>query len=523
MHSPISPTEGKYIALTSFGQVRATKWLHGSPSWREHQIQMQSVQIMASKDRALPMTPGARSPRHVQAHANRLPPVPEYVPRVKSSAKKTKTTGEGVVVARVPLSPMRRLINWINRTVDAIVSGLLEQELEVQLVVLFFVVSGGVSVYEFLVALFEREEDRYDYGYASGHAPPAPPDFPGWQVTLKDAGMAWSLAHPIMYLLINFGSATVIGVIYLFWEDIKRWKRMRGLRKRGYGQLEEVKGGWQKLRDRILNAGKMSRIVKGWRKAITLTDYQSPRTQARGLVHPDGLPNPPLETAADMKRERLLEATIVEELEIKLKVHTAAESPDSAVLEESLLWHTRRKALLDGAHRNMVIAGAGDTGGGGDSGGGGGGGDGGGGGGSGGLASLMIVLKNSFTGFVAVFMFFADMASDVAVIVLLWKTGNFAWAISAVFFLVAQFVVMQFRVLPYMRNTFGVKSCLTKSFTYLGFPLGLLILDFLMLLEPFGLLAVLPLPAWLKQFVPACEHWAPGTGHWPWDTRALDT
>ena len=118
---------------------------------------------------------------------------------------------------------------------------------------------------------------------------------------------------------------------------------------------------------------------------------------------------------------------------------------------------------------------------------------------------MMIVLKNSFTGFVAVFMFFADMASDVAVIVLLWKTGNFAWAISAVFFLVAQFVVMQFRVLPYMRNTFGVKSCLTKSFTYLGFPLGLLILDFLMLLEPFGLLAVLPLPAWLKQFVPACE------------------
>jgi hypothetical protein len=66
-------------------------------------------------------------------------------------------------------------------------------------------------------------------------------------------------------------------------------------------------------------------------------------------------------------------------------------------------------------------------------------------------------------------------------------------------------VVVYQRVLPYMRNTFGARSCLTLTFTYLGFPLGLLILDFLMLLEPFGLLAVLPLPAWLKQFVPACE------------------
>jgi hypothetical protein len=89
--------------------------------------------------------------------------------------------------------------------------------------------------------------------------------------------------------------------------------------------------------------------------------------------------------------------------------------------------------------------------------------------------------------------------------VLLWDTGNWLWCAAAAFFLVAQYMVVYTRVLPYMRNTFGASSCLTCSFTYLGFPLGLLILDFLMLLEPFGLLAVLPLPAWLKQFVPACE------------------
>ena len=33
--------------------------------------------------------------------------------------------------------------------------------------------------------------------------------------------------------------------------------------------------------------------------------------------------------------------------------------------------------------------------------------------------------------------------------------------------------------------------------------MGLLFLDCLMFLEPFGLLTVLPFPAWLKQFIPA--------------------
>jgi hypothetical protein len=61
------------------------------------------------------------------------------------------------------------------------------------------------------------------------------------------------------------------------------------------------------------------------------------------------------------------------------------------------------------------------------------------------------------------------------------------------------------RCLPYLRSTFGADSCLTRTFTYIGLPIGLLILDILMLLEPFGLLTVLPLPIWLKQFIPACE------------------
>ena len=121
-------------------------------------------------------------------------------------------------------------------------------------------------------------------------------------------------------------------------------------------------------------------------------------------------------------------------------------------------------------------------------------------------SGIMTVLKNSATGFISVFMFFADVASDLAVIALLYNTANFIWAAMATSALVAQYVVMYLRCLPYMRATFGAASCLTVSFIWFGFPIGILILDFLMLLEPFGLLSVLPLPAWLKQFIPACKH-----------------
>ena len=87
---------------------------------------------------------------------------------------------------------------------------------------------------------------------------------------------------------------------------------------------------------------------------------------------------------------------------------------------------------------------------------------------------------------------------------LLVKTGNYIAAALSIFLLAAQFAVVQARVLPYLRSTFGSSSPLYLTFLVFGFPLGLLVLDGLMFLEPFGLLAVLPFPTWLKQFVPAC-------------------
>ena len=124
---------------------------------------------------------------------------------------------------------------------------------------------------------------------------------------------------------------------------------------------------------------------------------------------------------------------------------------------------------------------------------------------------LVKILKSSyikgalrtFGGTMAIMIYFADLISDVQVLTLLYSTGNYAWSYVSASLLIAQFLVVYLRVLPYLSTTFGSDSALYITFLWLGFPTGLLLLDFLMFLEPFGLLTILPFPDWLRQFVPA--------------------
>lgn len=104
---------------------------------------------------------------------------------------------------------------------------------------------------------------------------------------------------------------------------------------------------------------------------------------------------------------------------------------------------------------------------------------------------------------VSVGVYFADLISDVQVTMLLLNTGNYVWGTMSVLLLTTQFLVVYLRVLPYMHSTFGGTSSLYITFLLLGFPSGLLMLDVLMFFEPFGLLALLPFPEWVRQFVPA--------------------
>lgn len=119
-------------------------------------------------------------------------------------------------------------------------------------------------------------------------------------------------------------------------------------------------------------------------------------------------------------------------------------------------------------------------------------------------SAFMQIIARSANGIFSVGIYFADLISDVQVSVLLLNTRNYTWAGIGIFLLAFQFFIVHLRVLPYLRSTFGSSSPHYISFLFLGFPIGLLMLDALMFLEPFALLAILPFPDWLRQFVPAC-------------------
>ena len=499
-----------------------TRDAHSTPSWRQYHIQVHAYKMLLATDRAMPMAPTARSPRHLHEHTERfVPPTKPKAPVVVKVRKEVDTPLLRKEVKRGPCDLLIGFFTGIGNAIMAVVNGFLEQDLEVQIIAVFLMISAGGSAYT------QYQSVMAVSGYAPGMAPPAPPIAPDVMTVMSDSAMDYATTQPIPFLLIDFGGATIIGIIVLFWEDIKAWNRNRiflaekaakeaeqkALEKKGY---EKLGAGKKTLKEKLKAASRLANLVKGWKQEANVL---SARTRAREMVDPDNDSGPPadLYSESDLRKELLREGDRVEELQIKLKVHTAAGATTIEALEKRLTLHKERQGLLKEAITNLFgeEKEAADE------------------GGEAkvgeppsepslmdklGVGTIMTILKNSATGFISVFMFFADVASDIAVIVLLWDTGNKSMAISAAFFLVAQFFVMYFRVLPYMNNTFGGNSFITITFTIIGFPVGLIVLDFLMLLEPFGLLPVLPLPAWLKQFVPACERarCAPG----PARTRA---
>ena len=81
------------------------------------------------------------------------------------------------------------------------------------------------------------------------------------------------------------------------------------------------------------------------------------------------------------------------------------------------------------------------------------------------------IMNNTANGFVTVSVYFADIISDVQVLVLLYDSGNMAWAVLSLFFLVAQFVAIYVRVLPYLWTTFVQTVTFISGISTLAAPL----------------------------------------------------
>ena len=100
---------------------------------------------------------------------------------------------------------------------------------------------------------------------------------------------------------------------------------------------------------------------------------------------------------------------------------------------------------------------------------------------------LMTRAKVIALGALTVGLYFADILSDLGVMLLLYKTGNPIWATESASLLVLQYAIVASRVIAYLRATRGELSWLQVIATV---P-GVLVMDLLMLLEPFGLLGFL--------------------------------
>ena len=289
-----------------------------------------------------------------------------------------------------------------------------------------------------------------------------------------DAMFAWAEQHPLYYLSLNFGIAFAVGTFFLFLKDMTDWWTARQQAARQDAQRRTQSSGYQRLPD-----------------------------IEEGIKLNDGGKNSPEELAKELSRV----TDQAEELEIKVRVYKKSTSDQAAEVRARLkVLQTRRdelRSILHGTSSSSEVDGkAGEKKSGSSS--------------SNSSSSsqqplvtrilgsvICQVLARSANGVLVVGLYFADIFSDIQVIQLLWGTGNYLWFACSVSLLMIQFGVVFFRVLPYLRSTFGRDDPIYIAFIFLGFPSGLLFLDLLMFLEPFGLLTVLPLPDWLRQFVPA--------------------
>ena len=112
------------------------------------------------------------------------------------------------------------------------------------------------------------------------------------------------------------------------------------------------------------------------------------------------------------------------------------------------------------------------------------------------VASVASSLASTGFGLFSIWLYFADLVTDIQVATLLWSTRNFIWASEATFFLILQYTLVYRSVLKYLQATMGTnyngESVPLPLWVMLATVPGVLALDALMLLEPLGVLKLLP-------------------------------
>ena len=288
---------------------------------------------------------------------------------------------------------------------------------------------------------------EWEYEFPAPPPPPAPPDL---STKMSDAMYVYATDHPLLYLGINFGVTFAAGYIFLIIPDVIEWYKKKTRKPSAYDQLKDDDEDGE-----VLSPAEEEKKLEV--KLLATTErIESLEMYAR--IHKG---NNPLE---DQKRKLELEKQQAKLAYLKKKqmetvgkqVTQSTQSKQPAASGPPSLF----KQIMQSTFVKIVIRAANGT--------------------------------------LTVGLYFMDVISDVQVILMLFDTRHmiFAWISATLLF--AQFFVVYIRVMPYFQSTHGETSTIYRMYRLFGFPFGLIAMDFLMLLEPYGLLAVLTFPDWIK-------------------------
>jgi hypothetical protein len=304
---------------------------------------------------------------------------------------------------------------------------------------------------------------------SAAHAPPAPPSAPDWSHILLHASASFTQLHPLLFVATMLGGLVSIALIVLFEEEL--FHRTH----RGYQPLPNPDEA--RLADGTPPATLRARFMRD----VTLKhELHKAVDSAESLeLHARLSPSDP-GVAAQLKERQELRDSL-----INGALRRDGSLPPELVKAQS--FRTASWACSCGARCMHSLMGS----------------------------RMVSVFSTSLNGLVAVWLYFADLLSDVQVVLLLVDASKLEgedggddvrmlrYAIIAASLLVLQFAVVYLRVLPYLSSTFGRDSCLYQAFLWLGFPFGMLLLDLLMFLEPFGLLPIAPISDRMRLFLPS--------------------
>ena len=263
-------------------------------------------------------------------------------------------------------------------------------------------------------------------------------------------------------------------LLILFSADISKWWATRNLHAQGYDALEEG----EEDEDRGTKFGNLSQVIRD-PDAMRLM-LRNAREELEEVMLMARLRGEEVDPAfeAELESLRARQARLEERISTLNGFLAATETTKN---EETVDLETAARRAAEAENAKKKQGGCADV-----------------------TKMGVNILKNAIAGFMTIYLYFMDLISDYQVTMLFYRANALRFATVSASLIIGQFAVVWLRVLPYVYVTYGANSTFYRSFLFFGMPFGCFFLDFLMFLEPFGLLPVAPLPETLRQFIPAC-------------------